>query len=87
MAAHNYPPKEGFSEIVYPGVDWFDNLRRFNHRSTARDDLDNHKKLIEWCHENLALCSFAEDGITRFSFRYYFKNADDATAFRLKFGI
>ena len=45
------------------------------------------KTYIPWCVDNVPLGGWAWLGVTKYSFRFQFMDKQDATAFRIRFGI
>ena len=45
------------------------------------------KEYRDWCRSNLLDGYWKSSGVTRFSYRILFVNAEDAVAFKLKFGV
>lgn len=62
--------------------DWFD--RNYNSSIEPWDQMVVFKK---WCQDNITPNYWTSAGVTIFSYRFYFNNPEDATFFRLTFGV
>ena len=85
MAEHNYQLYDDWKAIVYPGDSYFD-------RETVKlkedfPGFDVMSNMVMWLLNNVKDSDWQREGVTRYSWRFYFKDPEDATMFRLKFGI
>jgi hypothetical protein len=70
--------------------DWMEvRLHDYFDRMPDIDDASDHMRYIirEWCKQNVEVGEWKHDGITFLSYRVYFKNPEDVTMFKLKFGV
>lgn len=85
MAEHNYQLYDSWQVIVYPGHDYFE-------REAARlkedfPGFDVMSDMVMWLLNNVKDSDWEKNGVTGYSWRFYFKHPEDATMFKLKFGI
>lgn len=85
MAEHNYQLYDDWKVIVYPGHGYFE--RESERLKKSQPGFDVMSDMVMWLLNNVKDSDWEKNGVTGYSWRFYFKNPADATMFRLKFGI
>ena len=66
---------------------WFDRGWLDGSSESCMDPRDQMQLLRQWCQDNITPNYWTSAGVTIFSYRFYFNNPEDATFFKLTFGI
>ncbi len=83
MKTSNLSQKNPPGWTVVRLFDYFYRLKIFD--TEAREII--HTNFIPWCMENCKKGYWETNGVTRFSYKFQFENAEDAMCFKLVFGI
>ena len=83
LRSNFYPVEAPWACVVYPGADWF--LEQVPHPTNA---VLLFRLLQSWLREQgEAGVDWATDGITPYSYRFYFRDPELATVFCIAHGI
>ena len=78
------------------------NLSKYNHENwkvvrlidyferldiSTPDTRDDIIRMVHWCQNNLDDSAWEQNGVTMYSYRFQFRNSQDALAFKLRFGV